>query len=97
MGDHLRVMAAPWSVDLTRTLFPLRRGTGDPTMRIGIDQAWRATRTPDGPATVHLQLDPSTGAVRAQAWGLAQGGHSTTLRDPSDSSTTIGGSNRFTR
>ncbi|HEY6566921.1 MAG TPA: DNA-3-methyladenine glycosylase 2 family protein [Actinomycetota bacterium] len=69
MDAQLRVMPSPGPVDLARTLFPLRRGTGDPTMRIGIDQAWRATRTPDGPATVHLQLDPSTGAVLVQTWG----------------------------
>jgi 3-methyladenine DNA glycosylase/8-oxoguanine DNA glycosylase len=53
--------------DLAATLFPLRRGTGDPTMRIDRREAWRATRTPDGPATIRLQhLD---GLVRATAWG----------------------------
>jgi 3-methyladenine DNA glycosylase/8-oxoguanine DNA glycosylase len=53
--------------DLAATLFPLRRGTGDPTMRIDGREAWRAARTPEGPATIRLRhLD---GLVRATAWG----------------------------
>jgi 3-methyladenine DNA glycosylase/8-oxoguanine DNA glycosylase len=49
------------------TLFPLRRGTGDPTMRIEGDLAWRASRTPEGPATLRIRhLD---GAIEATAWG----------------------------
>ena len=53
--------------DLTATLFPLRRGSGDPTMRIERGVAWRAARTPDGPVT--LLLEPMNGAVRGTAWG----------------------------
>jgi endonuclease III len=53
--------------DLAGTLFPLRRGTGDPTMRIEERLAWRASRTPDGPVT--LLLEQMSGAVRATAWG----------------------------
>jgi 3-methyladenine DNA glycosylase/8-oxoguanine DNA glycosylase len=53
--------------DLAATLFPLRRGTGDPTMRIEGRQAWRAARTPTGPATV--RLEHGVGVVRATAWG----------------------------
>ena len=56
-------------VDLARTLFPLRRGTGDPTTRIEPGSAWRATRTPDGPATVHLTLSAATASLQAEAWG----------------------------
>jgi 3-methyladenine DNA glycosylase/8-oxoguanine DNA glycosylase len=42
-------------LDLARTLFPVRRGTGDPTFRIdGTTAAW-ATRTPDGPAAVAIR------------------------------------------
>jgi 3-methyladenine DNA glycosylase/8-oxoguanine DNA glycosylase len=55
------------SLDLARTLFPLRRGTGDPTMRIERRSATRATRTPDGPATVQLDHEGDTLAV--EAWG----------------------------
>jgi 3-methyladenine DNA glycosylase/8-oxoguanine DNA glycosylase len=36
-------------------------------MRFGADGAWRATRTPAGPATVALRVD--NGAVEARAWG----------------------------
>ena len=65
----VRSIPTPHPIDLARTLFPLRRGTGDPTMRIGDDEAWRATRTPDGPATLHLAVDRSQAAVEATAWG----------------------------
>ncbi|MBF6605874.1 MAG: DNA-3-methyladenine glycosylase 2 family protein [Chloroflexi bacterium] len=58
-------------LDLGRTLAPLRRGRGDPTMRIGPDGVWRATRTPDGPATLHLAA--RDGAVDVEAWGDGAG------------------------
>jgi 3-methyladenine DNA glycosylase/8-oxoguanine DNA glycosylase len=54
-------------VDLGLTLGPLCRGRSDPTMRIGADGVWRATRTPDGPATLHLRSDGSR--ITAEAWG----------------------------
>ena len=54
-------------LDLARTLAPLRRGAGDPTLRLGPGRAWRVTRTADGPATVALEQAP--GLVRAEAWG----------------------------
>jgi 3-methyladenine DNA glycosylase/8-oxoguanine DNA glycosylase len=55
-------------VSLGLTLAPVRRGSIDLTMRLGRSDAWRATRTPDGPATVHLaQL--ASGEVRVRAWG----------------------------
>jgi endonuclease III len=53
--------------DLAATLFPLRRGTGDPTMRIEAGDVWRAARTPEGPVT--LRLDQGSGTVAATAWG----------------------------
>lgn len=55
------------AVDLRLTLAPLLRGRGDPTMRFGPDGVWRASHTPEGPATVRLQAD--RGRVSAQAWG----------------------------
>jgi endonuclease III len=49
-----------WPVDLPRTVFPLIRGTGDPTARVRGSTVWRAIRTPDGPATLRLrQLGPT--------------------------------------
>lgn len=55
-------------VDLARTLSPLRRGTGDPT--VWFDAAgvfWWGCRTPDGPGA--LALRHTGGEMLAQAWG----------------------------
>ncbi len=55
-------------VDLRRTLFPLIRGTGDPTTRVDGPTVWRAIRTEDGPATLRLtQIDRRR--IDADAWG----------------------------
>jgi 3-methyladenine DNA glycosylase/8-oxoguanine DNA glycosylase len=57
-------------VDLTATLQPLRRSSYDPTFVLDAwSGVWRATGTPDGPATQHLSVDPAGGAVRCTAWG----------------------------
>jgi 3-methyladenine DNA glycosylase/8-oxoguanine DNA glycosylase len=64
----LRLIEIEEPYDLAATMFPLRRGTGDPTMRIdAAGTVWRAARTPEGPAT--LRLDHGKGRVRAVAWG----------------------------
>ena len=50
-----------------RTLF---RSVEAPECAARIDRvAWRATRTPDGPATVHLTLSAATASLQAEAWG----------------------------
>jgi len=56
--------AAPVDLRLTLGLLPTGGGL---TMRFAADGVWRATRTPDGPATVHL----SGGGHRVdvEAWG----------------------------
>ncbi len=55
-------------VDLAGTLFPLRRGTGDPTTLIDGNVVWRTARTADGPVTIRLaQVAPDL--VEAGAWG----------------------------
>lgn len=54
-------------LDLARTLAPLRRGLGDPTVRLTGQRAWRATRTPDGPATAALEVRGDE--LVAEAWG----------------------------
>lgn len=57
-------------VDLLATLGPMRRGAGDPTLRVdGSGAVWRATRTPEGPATLHLQARADLAEVHAKAWG----------------------------
>jgi 3-methyladenine DNA glycosylase/8-oxoguanine DNA glycosylase len=63
-----RVIELDGPLDLARTLFPVRRGTGDPSFRIdGSGAAW-ATRTPDGPATVTARQAGPT-RVEASATG----------------------------
>ncbi|MFI5259388.1 MAG: DNA-3-methyladenine glycosylase family protein [Candidatus Limnocylindrales bacterium] len=68
MEPLVRRIEPVFAVDLRLTLGIHRRGPGDPTLRFSRDgSAWRATRTPDGPATLRLILDAN--AIRAQAWG----------------------------
>jgi len=66
-----RTISLDGPLDLRGTLAPLWRGRGDPTMRIGPDGVWRATRTPDGPATLHLAQrgEAVEAVVEAEAWG----------------------------
>lgn len=54
-------------LDLAGTVGIHRRGTGDPTMRTVAGRIVRATRTPDGPAT--LALARSDDRIDAEAWG----------------------------
>ncbi|KOU82927.1 MULTISPECIES: DNA-3-methyladenine glycosylase family protein [unclassified Streptomyces] len=58
-------------VDLGLTLGPLRRGPGDPTFRTTPDgSVWRATRTPEGPATLRVsRTGPAGTEIDAEAWG----------------------------
>jgi endonuclease III len=56
----------PYSLRLTLGIHA--RGRGDPSMRFEVSgSAWRATRTPDGPAT--LFIEAREGSIRARAWG----------------------------
>lgn len=56
-------------VDLDLTLSPLRRGSGDPTMRAERPGVWwRATLTPEGPACARYAC-AAGGAVAVAAWG----------------------------
>jgi 3-methyladenine DNA glycosylase/8-oxoguanine DNA glycosylase len=55
-------------VDLQLTLGALRRGRGDPCLREAPDGSWwRATRTPEGPATTWIRQRGSE--VLVTAWG----------------------------
>ncbi|HEX2053120.1 MAG TPA: DNA-3-methyladenine glycosylase 2 family protein, partial [Actinomycetota bacterium] len=54
-------------LDLSCTLRMLRRGVGDPTMRIADGEVWRATRTPSGPASVHFGREGAE--IVVSAWG----------------------------
>ena len=54
-------------LDLERTLWPHLRGSGDPAMRIVPGHVIRATRTPDGPATIEIRQ--TIDRVEVEAWG----------------------------
>ncbi len=54
-------------LDLRLTLSPHLRGAWDPAMRLARDRAIRATRTPDGPATIELSVHDA--ALHVEAWG----------------------------
>ena len=54
-------------LDLGLTLRPLQHGRYDPMLRLTRNEAWRATRTPEGPASQHIRVTGST--VEVEAWG----------------------------
>lgn len=62
-----RTLKLPEPIDVRLTLAPLRHGAGDPTVRIDGNEFMRATRTPEGPATLRLQIVGER--CDAQAWG----------------------------
>lgn len=55
-------------IDLVQTLAPLQRGPSDPTMQVETSRVVRTSRTPDGPATLLIELKPESMAS-ARAWG----------------------------
>jgi 3-methyladenine DNA glycosylase/8-oxoguanine DNA glycosylase len=68
--ERTRSLSFDDPIDPGTTLSGLRRGTGDPTFRIGQDGAiWRGIRAPAGPATVRITARPRERLVEAQAWG----------------------------
>ena len=58
-------------LDLRRTLGPLSRGPGDPTIHLASGRAWWATRTRDGAAS--LALAHVGDELRVEAWGPGAG------------------------
>lgn len=54
-------------LDLRLTLAPTRIGKGDPCTRLKADEAFRASRSPEGPATLYLEV--RSGELAAYAWG----------------------------
>src|SRR2546428_8452375 len=62
-----RTIRITFPLDLGLTLAQLRRGRSDPSVRFDPGGFWRATRTPEGPAT--MRLGRADGAVEADAWG----------------------------
>jgi len=62
-----RLLPTSQPIDLPRTLGPVQRGPGDPTFRRAGAELWRATRTPDGPATMRLLSRSSE--IEVESWG----------------------------
>lgn len=70
MVEALRRWTPRQRVEVQLTLSSLRRGRTDPTVRFARDgSVWRATRTAEGPALVHIVPQPSEGVVEGRAWG----------------------------
>ena len=66
--ERLLDLAGP--LDLRLTLGLHGRGRFDPALRFEASgSAWRATRTPDGPATLLVEIVDAGVRVRARAWG----------------------------
>lgn len=57
------------AVDVRQTLWPFKRGSGDPSHQLAGDGAiWRTSHTPDGPTTYRIdQRGPRE--IHCQAWG----------------------------
>ena len=72
MPDASATFVPGHPVDLRLTLGMVAQGRFDPMLRIDGSGAWRATRTPDGPATLRLRAD-GDGRVRAEGWGPGAG------------------------
>ena len=62
-----RTLTSPGPLDLVLTLRPFRCGGGDPTIRLSAGSACRATRTPEGPASIAFTL--AAPAIDVAAWG----------------------------
>jgi 3-methyladenine DNA glycosylase/8-oxoguanine DNA glycosylase len=56
-------------LDLALTCGPLVRGHRDPSNRLSRDEFWRASNTPEGPATVHIEVCARDRSVQVEAWG----------------------------
>lgn len=75
-GDRAELIDPEGRLELGAVLFPLRRGTGDPTQvwegeRGGAGPVWRGQLTPDGPATIRMHaLGPgASDGIDVRAWG----------------------------
>jgi 3-methyladenine DNA glycosylase/8-oxoguanine DNA glycosylase len=62
-----RTLRLPFSLDLRRSLRPLRMGAHDPTIRLTSTTVLRASRTPFGPVTV--QAEHLGDRVEVEGWG----------------------------
>ena len=56
------------ALDLARTLAPLVHGRGDQTIRLSAREAWLAFRTPEGPATLRIDIEGER-RIGVEGWG----------------------------
>lgn len=66
--DVARTIVLPYRLDLRRSLVMLLMGPHDPSQRLDAGHYWKATRTPEGPATLHLARSAED-TLTAEAWG----------------------------
>src|SRR6266540_1851965 len=78
-------LALPDRYDLAGTLRGLAMSRWDPTARVSATEAWWATRTPDGPGTLHLVRDgaalAATGYGPGAGWLVERAGRIAGLHD----------------
>ncbi|KRB75850.1 3-methyladenine DNA glycosylase [Nocardioides sp. Root190] len=68
--DAVRAWRPGRTVPVVALLRQQRRGGGDPTHRLEVEgHHWRASRTPQGPVTLAIAPQDSTGTIHARAWG----------------------------
>jgi 3-methyladenine DNA glycosylase/8-oxoguanine DNA glycosylase len=67
----MRQFGLPDHYEFAATLHPLCLGRTDPVVRLAATEFWWASRTPDGPGTLHLQRFGDT--LRAEAFGAGAG------------------------
>jgi len=73
-GPAERVLDLSGPLDLRRTLGLHGRGRYDPALRFEASgSAWRATRMPNGLATLFIEIVGAGARVRARAWGPGAG------------------------
>jgi 3-methyladenine DNA glycosylase/8-oxoguanine DNA glycosylase len=79
-----RLLVLPHRYDLARTVGAVALGR-DPTVHVTATEVWWATRTPDGPATLHLLRDGdallATGHGAGAEWAVARADAVAGLRD----------------
>lgn len=62
-----RTIPLPFALDLRRSLRPVQLGKHDPTVQLEQDAMLRATRTPQGPATIRVEHQRDR--LEVEAWG----------------------------
>lgn len=64
-----RTLELPFALQLVPTLRLLVRGSTDPTARLSAQRFLWTSRTPDGPGTIRVDLEPGGARIAAEAWG----------------------------